>query len=324
MASLKSQIKSYHYVLPTQILSKCVDPSLDSHSLQASYDKPGAFDARTIAHKVVVPFDQAHHRVLGGSAEPYVNNPLRCPAVVANYRDQQKNKVDWDKLTALLDAVEQEDDPDFTRKVFDQIPAEIYRLLAGVQVMYPTPNRVSLSQTIELIRRFTEKKSGGDRIEAVCAALFRVIAGEFGLFDDVRRQKVNAADAASGMGADIECRLKDKIVLLVEVKDRFLTLTQLDVKLDVARARKISDILFLAEQGIAKAGRPDVDQRVHSEFASGQNVYVSNFLDFSTGILILFGEKGRVQFLSRVGEELDLANSAITHRQAWAQLLKLL
>src|SRR5574340_442803 len=61
---LTSTTKSYHYVLPTQILCKCVNPRLDCHALQAAYRKPGAFDARTIAHDVVVPFDQDNHRVL--------------------------------------------------------------------------------------------------------------------------------------------------------------------------------------------------------------------------------------------------------------------
>ncbi|OHB80154.1 MAG: hypothetical protein A2Z25_07140 [Planctomycetes bacterium RBG_16_55_9] len=322
VSCLTSPIKSYHYVLPTQVLSKCVDASLDSHCLQASYDEPGAFDARTVAHKIIVPFDQENHRVLGGSAEPYVNNPLRYPAVTDKFRNQQKNKVDWDRLVAVLDAVEQQNAPDFTEGVFDQILAEIYRLLADVQVLYPTPNRVSLAQTSRIIKEFTAARSGGDRIEVVCAALFRTIASEFGLFDEVRRQKVNVADVASGMGADIECRLKGQVILLVEVKDRSLTLTQVDAKLDVAKTKKISEILFLAEQGIAGAERIEVQERIKNEFAGGQNIYVSNFADFSSGILILLGEKGRVQLLSLVGEELDKAGSNITHRRAWAQVLR--
>jgi hypothetical protein len=313
---LASPTKSYHYVLPTQVLCKCVDAKVDCRSLQAAYGKPGAFDARTIAHQVPVPFDQSHHRVLGGSSEPYVNNPLRCPAVIGRYRNQQKNKEDWDKLCAVLDAVQKADSCDFAVKVFEQILAAIYGLLSGVQVVYPTPNRVSLKQTIDLVRRFTSVKSGGDRTEAVCAALFRAIGPEFRLFDQIRREKVNAADAASGMGGDIECWFKGKIALLAEVKDRSLTLTQLDVKLGRARSKKISEILFLAEGGIEKAESVQTAERIRREFASGQNIYVSKFLDFSSGILILLGERGRAIFLGHVGRELDAANSAIVHRQA--------
>jgi hypothetical protein len=50
---LTSNTKTYHYVLPTQILSKCVNPDVDSHSIQTAYGKKGAFDARTIAHGTI-------------------------------------------------------------------------------------------------------------------------------------------------------------------------------------------------------------------------------------------------------------------------------
>lgn len=319
---LTSNTKTYHYVLPTQILSKCVNPDVDSHSIQTAYGKKGAFDARTIAHGAIVPFDKANYNVLGGSSEPYVNNPLRCPAITATYRSQQKNKTDWDKLIKVLDYIESKNDKKITKAVFDQVLFEIHKLLADVRVLYPTPNRISLNQTIQIVSQFTADKSGGDRIEAVCTALFRTIGKQFDLFDEVKREKVNAADVSSGMVADIECWLKGNIVLLIEVKDRSLTLTQLDSKLDIARSRKISEILFLAEQGIEKAEKEKAEKRIRDEFISGQNIYVSNFIDFSTGILILLGEKGRVQFLSQIGEEMDRTNSAIVHRRAWANLLK--
>jgi len=319
---LTSKIKTYHYVLPTQLLCKSVDPSLDAHSLQVAYGKPGAFDARTIAHKVIVPFDQANYRVLGGSPEPYVSKPLRCPAVTAQYREQQRQRSDWDDLIQVLDAVENANDEIFTGQVFDQVLFEIHKLLADVVVTYPTPNRVSLHSTYQLVERYLSEKSGGDRIEAVCTALFQIIGERFNIFDEVRREKVNAADASSGMVADIECWLDGKIVLLVEVKDRSLTLTQLDAKLDIARSRKISEILFIAEQGKEQTEEKVITARVSSEFTSGQNIYVANFFDFSLGVLILFGETGRVDFLDRVGKELDRVNSPISHRRAWANLLK--
>lgn len=111
------------------------------------------------------------------------------------------------------------------------------------------------------------------------------------------------------------------MILLVEVKDRSLTLTQLDAKLDLARSQKISEILFIAEQG-QETQMSGIQSRIISEFKSGQNIYVSNFFDFSLGIFILLGEQGRVEFLDRVGKEIDRVNSAIIHRRAWANLLK--
>ncbi len=225
---LRSSSVSYHYVLPTQLLAKCVDPSLDAHSLQVGYGVPGAFDARTIAHQVVVPFDQNNYRVLGGSPEPYVNNPLRVPAVMAEYRSAQKAKADWDKLVAILDAVENEGSELFTQRVFEQVLYEIHRLLATVKVTYPTPNRVSLDQTHFLIQQYLATKSGGDRMEAICTAMFQTIGARFGLFDEVKRQKVNAPDSSAGMSADIECRLNGEVLryCLLRSKGRKLATSQ--------------------------------------------------------------------------------------------------
>ena len=159
-------------------------------------------------------------------------------------------------------------------------------------------------------------------MEAACTALFRTIGKRFGLFDEVRREKVNVADMPAGLSADIECWCAGEIVLLVEVKDRELTLVQLDSKLDTARARHISEMLFVAEQGKDVQALDAIDGRIASEFVSGQNVYVVRFADFSLGILILFGEDGRVDFLREVGVELDRVNARIEHRKAWAELLK--
>jgi hypothetical protein len=319
---LISPTKTYHYVLPTQLLAKVVNPALDAHCLQTTCDSPGAFDARTIAHEVIVPFDQTNYRVLGGSAEPYVNNPVRVPSLSASFRPQQKNKADWDKLIQVVDYVEARDQPTFTALVFEHVLFEIYRLLADVVVVFPTPNRISLKQTQELVTAYLAEGSGGERLEAVCTALFQTISEHFGVFDQIKRTKVNAADASTRMLADIECWSEDKIVLLVEVKDRALTLVQLDAKLDAVRSRHISELLFLAQEAPAASERQALEMRVSSEYAAGQNVYVTNFTDFALGICILLGEKGRAAFIDQVGKELDRDGANIVHRRRWATLLK--
>ena len=142
--SLKSKTKSHRYVLPTQLLSKACNADLDCRSLQASYAGAGAFDARTIAHKVVVPFDRENHNVLGGSPEPYVNNPLRVPGVTADYAGQQKDKTGWGDLRRVLDDVEQKARPEYREAVLRQVLRAIYRRLRLVCINYPAPMRISL------------------------------------------------------------------------------------------------------------------------------------------------------------------------------------
>jgi len=225
-------------------------------------------------------------------------------------------------LIFVLDLVQSRDEAHFTKQVFDQVLFEIRKLLEDVTVIYPTPSRISLEQTQKLIRDFLSERSGGERLEAVATSLFRTIAEKFKLFDQVKREKVNAADASSGMVADIECYLNDEIVLLVEVKDRSLNLTQLNAKVDIARSNRIRELLFMAEQGVQESNKEDIKKKISQEFTSGQNIYVIDLLSFSTGIMILLGETGRVHFLNKIGSELEKSKSSIKHRKAWANLLR--
>ncbi|MHA1795330.1 MAG: restriction endonuclease, SacI family [Promethearchaeota archaeon] len=319
---LTSRTKSYRYVLPTQLLSKSVDHSLNCTSLQVGHESPGSFDARTIAHYVIVPFDNDNHDVLGGSKEPYVNNPLRCPAVSVIYRDRQRNKGDWDKLIFVLNKVQNQNNESYTRKVFDQILFEIHKLLDSVRVIYPIPSRISLKQTVILLEEFLSERSGGSRLEAIATALFRTISDKFNLFDEVRREKINVADVSSGMVADIECYLNKRIALLVEVKDRSLSLIQLNAKIDSARSKQIKEILFMAQNGIEDSNRSEIETKIAQEFTSGQNIYVTDLSHFAEGILIILGENGRVDFLKKIGLELDSSKSPIKDKKTWAALLR--
>jgi len=321
--SVNSGTKSYRYVLPTQLVAKLANPSLDCHSLQAAWGSPGAFDARTIAHKVIVPFDRANQRALGGAPEPYVNNPLRNPAITSQYRASQKDKPGWDLLCQVLDTVQQRGSAEFARQVFQQVLFEIQRRVQRMSIAYAVPNRVSFEGTMRLLQDYLATSSGGARVQAVAAALFRAIGAEFKLYEHVRTANITASDVSLDRVADIECLDKDEhIVLAVEVKDRTLTLSQLDDKLTGMRSRRISELLFLAQRGIEPAEKDTITQSVASEFSSGQNVYITDLEAFSKGVLMLLGEKGRATLLEQVGGVLDECQVAFQHRKAWADLLR--
>jgi len=322
-ASINSKTKTYRYVLPTQILSKLADPSLDSRCVQALRGGQGAFDARTVAHDVIVPFDQENESVLGGSQEPYVNNPLRIPEVSARYRHPQRDKRGWDQLCIVLNAVEKKADKDFTRRVFRQVLTEIYKRLSTVRVVYPVPRRVSLKRTTEVIQKFLSEHSGGDRLLALSSALFKVIGSRFGLYAEVKRGKVTAADQPSGMLADLECVTKEgRVVFAVEVKDRHITISQLRAKVRTIREKQVSEIFFVATQGTVPSEDSAVESLINHEFASGQNVYVTDLERLSRTVLALIGEEGRRDFLKETSAQLEKYHSDITHRRTWASILE--
>lgn len=320
---INSNTKSYRYVLPTQLVAKMADPSLDCRCVQAGRRGDGDFDARSVCHKVVVPFDRSNHNVLGGSPEPYVNNPLRVPEISSRYDAQQKDKVGWEELCFVLKQVEAEEDPNFTELAFKQTLIEIYRRLSIIQVTYPIPKRISLKRTQELIDAYLSVPSGGERVLAVVSALLEMIGERFDLFAEVRRRSITAADRPSGLVADVECRdSKGNIPLAVEVKDRELVFDHIAAKLPDIRSKRVSEILYIAQQGIYQENQEKIEQLIQREFVSGQNIYVfEDVLDFSSSILALVGEDGRRKFLENVGKNLDTYRAAIQHRRDWANLL---
>lgn len=320
--SISSKTKTYRYVLPTQLIAKLCDHSRDCRSLQASYPGEGAFDARTIAHKVVVPFDQENHGVLGGSRQPYVNNPLRVPGVLPEHAGQQKNKKGSADLCTVLDAVQSANDENVTRAVLKLVLVQIHDQLLEVQVEYPVPIRISLERTIQIVNEFLHERSGGDRVQAVAGALFLIIGRRLGLYEHVNRAPINTADASSGLVADLECIADDgRVVLAVEVKDTALTIAHIDAKLERARSKQVSEILFVAQQGIASPNEGALPEHIERSFTSGQNVYVFELTTLGKVALALMGEGCRSEFLRTVGGQLDEFQSDLRHRRARRDLL---
>lgn len=320
---VNSSTKSYRYVLPTQLVAKLADPSLDARCLQASRGGPGAFDARSVCDAVTVPFDRQDYNVLGGSSEPYANNPLRYREITPQYRDQQKDKASWDMLCSLLQLVEDRQDPGFTAQLFKQTLREVYSRLQAVQIVYPVPKRISLEQIQALLRGYLSVRSGGSRVQAVVAAFMKTVGQEFRLFEDIRWESVNTADASSGQSADIECiDAEGKTVFLVEAKDRYITVKQIEDKLPAIRASGITDIFFVSHKGIEDSEADMVRDLIRREFSAGQNVYVlSDVVDFMTTILAFLREDGRRRFLINVGKALDSHGLELVDRRDWSKLL---
>ena len=320
--SINSRTKTYRYVLPTQLIAKCTKPSVDCTCLQIARGGKGAFDARSICHAVIVKFDKENDYVLGGSSEPYVNNPLRQPEVSPAYRNKQKDKRGWDDLCFVLETVEKKNNPEYTMSVFKQALLEIYRRLANIKVTYPVPHRISLARCLDLVKKFAVERSGGDRPLALASALFRTLGKQFKLYKELRRGNINAADASSRQTADIECLSEaGDILLTVEVKDQQLSIHHVTNKIQAIRARKVTEVLFIAQQGIADGEKEKLDKLLKQEFAAGQNIYIFDLNGLAHVCLALLGEPGRRLFLEYIGQELDRYHSTISDKRAWANLL---
>jgi hypothetical protein len=315
---------AYRFCLPIQLLGKLSNPDLDCLRLQKKKEDPNdvtGWDARSLGSKVVAPFNQKEENVLGTSNDPYVGNPMRIPLMVRD--DSSKKDVKgWNTLVDVLEQVQSRGDRNFTEAVFRQVLLEIFRRQKSLRFAYPLPPRISLEDVLSLAHRFLDQKSGGDRGLALCGALFDAIGIHFGLYAKVDRARINASDEATGQAADLECaNTQGEVVLAIEVKERTLTLTDIEGTLRKCRNRKIKDIFFAAPK-TRKDEQSAIDERIARAFASGQNVYIFDFFDLARSVLALGGEEIRTTFLQKVGAHLDIWNTQPSHRKAWKSLLE--
>jgi hypothetical protein len=319
--SINHALVSYRFCLPIQLLGKMVNPALDCRRLQKSDpDDTTGWDARSFGRKVVATFNQRQENILGTSEDPYVGNPMRIPKMLRD--DQSKKDVPgWNQLVELLSSVEQRADPAFTTALFRQVLLEMFRRQQSLKFSYPVPPRISLELTLAICTEFLKEKSGGDRALALAGALFDAVGVHFGIFAQVNRARINASDEATGQAADLECLDKTgKLIFAVEVKDRTVTLADIEGTLHKSRQRHITEILFTGK-GISMEEKAAIDDRISRAFTAGQNLYIFDFFDLARSILAIGGEAIRIVFLKNVGEHLDTWNTQPRHRQAWQKLL---
>jgi hypothetical protein len=162
------------FCLPTQLLGKLTDSSLDALSLQRGDGEDGRWDSRSFASRVIVPWNRKNQSVLGGSGAPYVSNPLRRPRL-DHVLDQMADRVPWEMLCKILGEVQATSDPERTKQIFMQTLAAIRDRMRELSFVYLLPDRVSLRQAEDLAKAFLAEKSGGDRGLAVAAALFETL-----------------------------------------------------------------------------------------------------------------------------------------------------
>ena len=316
-------VVSIRYALLTQLLGKLSDPTRDALSIQrgeaATAAADGRWDARSFCQASVVPWVAETSQVLGTSPDPYVNNPLRRPRLDAGY-EPRRDRALWDKLTETLAVVQERNAPEYTETQLRLCLVSLTRQYNALAVQFDVPQRISLDTAASVVTRYLQEPSGGERPQIIVAALMRTIGQRFQIFDRVDRQGINEADAATDSPGDVICYQNDEQVLSVEVKDRAVTLDDVDTAILKARRSRITELLFATVTPQADDVR--VVERTAQEFSLGINVYQLHIEALMRVILAIAGEASRVEFLTLVGEELNDRVTQPAHKLAWQQLLR--
>jgi hypothetical protein len=212
--------KTYRYILITALLALATEPKVNPLCLQASSSMEGAYDARSLCHKVIVPFEKKYlEDRLGGSNEPYLNNPARFKEIsLTNAVRGGKSKEILKTLHSILSSIQPQDA--FQYLVFC-IKCTLKRKPKGISsIQLSGASLGNRSPVIKFVESLMMKTSQGETSALITAALFQMLAGTYDETFYVEAHSVNQSGASSNEVSDIDVYHGPELLFTIEVKDK--------------------------------------------------------------------------------------------------------
>jgi hypothetical protein len=257
---LKAQDVTFKYILITGYLAKVVNRDAHARAIQVSSSLDGAYDARSLCHKVVVGFEKSKGNLFGLSNEPFVNKPARHPEHDGE-NTQLRNKVGSKILHAALEQAQ------------GGSPANVFKGLvhilrvgaknAASQKQVTVTTQVNLSKVLSFMKMFLEEADGGSRLVGVWGA-FQAMMSEHG---KIKVYSPNTADFYGKTSGDVEVYYNGVLVSASECKQRALSLDDVNHGIKKATDKNVPEYLFVITAGVVNGQEASIDDAIkkHSE-----------------------------------------------------------
>lgn len=219
---LRGTHKTYRYILVTALLAKATCEEVNPLSLQRGDGEGGKYDARSLCHKVLVPFETMKlPGCLGGSNEPFLNKPARF--VMLSVDNAVRSGKDAGTLKEVMDILSEITS---SNKAFIYLKSAL-AVMKALSAEYVAKFSVGdclldvsefTQVVLDYIYKLTDHSSEGE----VCPLVVSVLEQMFlGRAFRVVPHKVNESGASSKEVGDIDVLDKNgRIVYAIEVKDK--------------------------------------------------------------------------------------------------------
>lgn len=308
---------TFKYILVTGFLAKYVNPKVHARALQVGSALPGAHDARSLCHGVVVGFEKTKGNLFGLSNEPFVNKPARHSAHEAG-NPQLRNRPLAKRLHAALESAQKAHRPEVYQGLVHVLRLGAKR--AANESRVKVTAEVNLQDMISFAKQFIEKADGGARLVAVWGAFTTLLS-------DKLRVKVyppNSADRYANTTGDIEVYDQKVLVSASECKQRPMNLDDVKHGLRKALNKNVPEYNFVIAAGMVAGQEEDIK----AEIRKNAKDVDSSIIDIQKGIRTLaailnpvrrprFGEL--VVKLLRDMRKFDSANAAA---ELWNEITK--
>lgn len=279
--------KTYKYILLTALLAKTTNSGVNPLTLQSGSRLSGAFDARSLCHRVVVPFErESLANALGGSNEPFLNKPARFPEIALS--NAVRRGADRKALVDLHGVLRQVDSSALARTCLQDTLFEIIQL-GRERVSYSGKTILVAPKQAELERfvlDLVEESLEGESLALATGGLLVLLKG---LYDDtfvVKEHPVNQSGASSREVSDIDVYAHDKLIYCVEAKDKPFSAADVEHACRKAADSGATRLCFVFGPRAELVGTTDVAVRTS---AASFGIYLTLFSlsDFAKSVLAL-------------------------------------
>lgn len=212
---------TYKYMLLTGMLAIAVDCRVHPLSLQAKAPIKGAFDARTLCHRVVVPFEKEKlQERFGGSNEPFSNKPARFTHLSTD--NPCRRGSDLITMKNLISVLEDAREKSCEMAALICILNKALTLDSRAVVMQGNISNdiITKHRLSQLIDEILEKSCEGETLALVTAFLLELYASENLGNVTVSSHPTNQSGSSSMEISDLDVFVDNKLILCVEAKDK--------------------------------------------------------------------------------------------------------
>lgn len=268
---------TYRYILLTNLLAKATNGKAHGLALQAGANLEGAFDSRSLCHKVVVDFDRDANQLagkLGRSNEPYLNKPARYTALSTD--NAVRRGYDRGILENCIDILGGlQNQADAQQALSDAIHFVMQRASLVAEAAELDGDATLHKVLVEFTRAVVQQSCEGESCAIITGLAFYLLGRGSGKSFEVQVHPTNQAGSSSNEVLDIDVYDDKALIHAAEVKDKQFNANDVGHAAGKAAAKGLSKIFFIC--GPRSQGAISGNEFVVRE-ATEQNVRIS-FVD---------------------------------------------
>ena len=249
---------TYRYIMLTALLAKAVDENVDILSLQAGDDSAGAYDARSLASKVVFPIqrDLLGNVLDGSNNDPLVNKPGRFMRLsIGNPAAGGDPKRALAMLCKSLPTIRTSED---AMRCVDYIVSRLIRAKSERDrqrsAFDDTCGEIGVVEVRNFMSDLLDQGFGGASLVLVTNALYRICFSDDSY--EVRPHPVNQSGTSSRQFSDLDVLRDGSPFMGTELKDRPFSSSDVSHAAATAHAAGAKSLLFVAGRQSTFASQP--------------------------------------------------------------------